>query len=43
MFLHRRIFVIEVFFDAIVNEACIATDVMFIAVLTHDLVDSVSL
>ena len=43
MFLHGKIFVIEVFSDAIVNEACTATDVMLIVVLKRDLVDGVSL
>ena len=42
MFLHGRIVVIEVFSDAILNKACSATDVTFIAVLTRDLVDGVS-
>ena len=42
MFLHGRIFVIEVFSDVIVNKAYSATDVMLIAVLTRDLLDGVS-
>ena len=42
VFVHGRIFVIKVFSVSIFNEACIATDVMLIAIRTRDLVDGVS-
>ena len=41
-FFYGRFVVIEVFSDAIVDEACSATDVLLIVVVTRDLVDGVS-
>ena len=38
MFLHRGVFTIEVFFYTIVDETCSAPDVVFVAIVTGDLV-----
>ena len=38
MFFHRRVFIIEMFFYAVVDEACCATNVLLIATVARKLV-----
>ena len=42
MFFHRGAFIIEMFFNAIVNEACRATNVLLIAAVTPEMVHRIS-
>ena len=42
MYFHRRVFVIEMFFYAVVDEACRATNALLIAAVTRELVYCIS-
>ena len=42
MFFHRGAFIIEMFFNAVVNEACGAINVLLIAAVTRELVHCIS-
>ena len=42
MFFHRGVFIIEMFFYAVVDETCHATNVLLIAAVTHELVHCIS-
>ena len=42
MFFHRRVFIIEMFLYAVVDEACRATNVLLIAAVTRELAYCIS-
>ena len=42
VFLHGGVIIVQVFFDTIVDKACSAPDVMLVAVVARDLVNSIS-
>ena len=42
MFLHRGVFIIEMFFYMVVDEACRASNVLLIVAVTHELVHCIS-
>ena len=42
MYFHRRVFIIEMFFYAVVDEACRATNALLIAAVTRELVYCIS-
>ena len=42
MFFHRGVFIIEIFFYKVMNEACCATNVLLIAAVTRELVHCIS-